>query len=34
VSELPPPLLILTGLGLAAYGVYALVNAKYRRITT
>lgn len=34
LRELPPPLLILTGLGLAAYGVYALVNAKYRRITT
>jgi hypothetical protein len=34
LRELPPPLLILAGLGLAAYGVYALVNAKYRRITT
>lgn len=34
LRELPPPLLILTGLGLAAYGVYALVNAKYRRIST
>jgi hypothetical protein len=34
LRELPPPLLILAGFGLAAYGVYALVNAKYRRITT
>jgi hypothetical protein len=34
LQELPPPLLVLVGLGLAAYGVYALVNAKYRRITT
>jgi hypothetical protein len=34
LRELPPPLLIVAGLGLAAYGVYALVNAKYRRITT
>jgi hypothetical protein len=33
LQELPTPLLILTGIGLAAYGVYALVNAKYRRIT-
>jgi hypothetical protein len=34
LRELPPPLLILAGFGLAAYGVYALVNAKYRRIST
>lgn len=33
LQELPPPLLVMTGLGLAAYGMYALVNAKYRRIT-
>lgn len=33
LQELPPPLLVLVGFGLAAYGVYALVNAKYRRIT-
>lgn len=32
LQELPQPLLVLVGLGLAAYGVYALVNAKYRRI--
>lgn len=30
---LPHPMLIAVGVGLAAYGVYALVNAKYRRIT-
>lgn len=34
LSELPLPLLIVVGFGLAAYGVYALVNAKYRRIST
>lgn len=34
LRELPPPLLIVAGFGLAAYGVYALVNAKYRRIST
>lgn len=33
LGELPQPMLVLVGLGLAAYGVYALVNAKYRRIT-
>lgn len=33
LQELPLPLLMVVGLGLAAYGVYALVNAKYRRIT-
>lgn len=32
LQELPQPLLIVVGLGLAAYGVYALVNARYRRI--
>ncbi|HYH07050.1 MAG TPA: DUF1206 domain-containing protein [Thermoanaerobaculia bacterium] len=34
LQELPEPLLVLVGFGLAAYGVYALVNARYRRITT
>jgi hypothetical protein len=29
----PQPMLVLVGFGLAAYGVYALVNAKYRRIS-
>lgn len=29
---LPQPLLVLVGFGLAAYGVYALVNARYRSI--
>lgn len=32
LQELPLPLMVLVGFGLAAYGVYALVNAKYRRI--
>ncbi|HYC60404.1 MAG TPA: DUF1206 domain-containing protein [Thermoanaerobaculia bacterium] len=32
LQELPQPVLVLAGLGLAAYGVYALVNARYRRI--
>jgi hypothetical protein len=32
LQELPHPLLVLVGFGLAAYGVYALVNARYRRI--
>lgn len=32
LQEFPPPLLVVMGFGLAAYGVYALVNAKYRRI--
>lgn len=32
MQQLPPPLLVLVGFGLAAYGVYALVNARYRRI--
>lgn len=31
---LPTPLLIPIGAGLIAYGIYALVNARYRRITT
>lgn len=31
---LPLPVLVVVGFGLAAYGVYALVNAKYRRIST
>lgn len=34
LQALPQPLLVLVGLGLAAFGVYALVNARYRRITT
>ncbi|HYI08762.1 MAG TPA: DUF1206 domain-containing protein [Thermoanaerobaculia bacterium] len=32
LQELPAPVLVLVGFGLAAYGVYALVNARYRRI--
>jgi hypothetical protein len=32
LEVLPQPLLVVVGFGLAAYGVYALVNAKYRRI--
>lgn len=34
LASLPHPLLVAVGIGLAAYGVYALVNARYRRITT
>jgi hypothetical protein len=34
LASLPPLLLAFVGLGLASYGVYALVNARYRRITT
>lgn len=34
LAALPPLALGFVGLGLAAYGVYALVNARYRRITT
>jgi hypothetical protein len=34
LGVLPPPLLVLIGFGLAAYGVYALVNARYRQIAT
>ncbi|HUR79707.1 MAG TPA: DUF1206 domain-containing protein [Thermoanaerobaculia bacterium] len=34
LASMPPLLLGFVGLGLAAYGVYALVNARYRRITT
>lgn len=34
LQALPQPLLALVGFGLIAYGVYALVNARYRRITT
>ena len=33
LQELPLPLLVVVGFGLAAYGVYCLVNAKYRKIT-
>jgi hypothetical protein len=34
LASLPDPVLVVVGIGLAAYGVYALVNARYRRITT
>lgn len=34
LASLPDPVLAVVGVGLAAYGVYALVNARYRRITT
>jgi hypothetical protein len=34
LASLPEPMLVVVGVGLAAYGVYALVNARYRRITT
>lgn len=34
LASLPDPVLAVVGIGLAAYGVYALVNARYRRITT
>ena len=34
LAALPEPVLVVVGVGLAAYGVYALVNARYRRITT
>lgn len=34
LASLPEPVLVVVGVGLAAYGVYALVNARYRRITT
>lgn len=32
LQMLPQPMLVIVGLGLAAYGVYALVNARYRRM--
>lgn len=32
LQVLPLPMLAVVGLGLAAYGVYALVNARYRRM--
>lgn len=34
LGVLPQPVLVFVGIGLIAYGVYALVNARYRRITT
>ncbi len=34
LASLPQPMLVVVGVGLAGYGVYALVNARYRRITT
>lgn len=33
LQELPQPMLVVVGLGLAAYGVYALVNARYRKMS-
>lgn len=33
LQVLPQPMLAVVGLGLIAYGVYALVNAKYRRMS-
>jgi hypothetical protein len=32
LQALPQPMLIVVGAGLAAYGVYALVNARYRKM--
>lgn len=32
LQQLPEPLLAAVGFGLAAYGVYALVNARYRKM--
>ena len=32
LQALPEPLLVVVGFGLAAYGVYAVVNARYRRM--
>lgn len=32
IAILPRPMLIVVGIGLIAYGVYALVNARYREI--
>jgi hypothetical protein len=34
LAAMPPLLLGFVGIGLIAYGVYALVNARYRRIST
>ena len=34
LGEMPAPMLAVTGVGLAAYGVYAFVNARYRAIHT
>lgn len=34
LASMPPPMLVFVGIGLIAYGVYALVNARYRRIST
>jgi hypothetical protein len=34
IAMLPQPMLIFMGVGLIAYGVYALVNARYRDIRT
>lgn len=32
IAILPQPMLIVIGIGLIAYGIYALVNARYRDI--
>lgn len=32
LRQLPDPLLVMVGVGLAAYGIYAWVNARYRSI--
>ncbi|HEX8617732.1 MAG TPA: DUF1206 domain-containing protein [Thermoanaerobaculia bacterium] len=32
LQELPLPMLIVVGFGLASYGVYAMVNARYRKM--
>lgn len=34
LSSMPAPMLVFVGFGLVAYGMYALVNARYRRIST
>jgi hypothetical protein len=34
LASMPQPMLVFVGMGLIAYGVYALVNARYRRIST
>jgi hypothetical protein len=33
LQELPQPMLVVVGFGLVAYGVYALVNARYRKMS-
>jgi len=34
LAAMPQPMLVFVGIGLIAYGGYALVNARYRRIST